>query len=133
MTTRARRGALTLIEVMFSIGLFAAVSTALVAVWVTHYRALDQSQNLLAATSIAEGLLAQQAGLAFKAKSDVGNTTLTRSMDGADTDYTYKWVVTVTDTTVASPDIKRVSVTVTWPENNSTKSVTMVTCVYWQG
>ena len=124
---------MTLIEVLFAVLLFAGIATSLMSVWMTHFHAIDQAQNLLAATSIGDGLLAEQAGLAFQAKTAAGSTLVRRAVDGVWTDYVYTWKVTVQDTTLVSPDIKNVSVTVSWKDNNIDHSLTMVTCVYWAG
>lgn len=133
MNMARRRIGMTLMEVLFAVGIFVTVCTALVGVWITHFNAMDVAQNHLAATHIADSLLAEEAGLAFRAKSRSGATNVTRSVDGVKTVYTYNWDIEVYDTTVDSPDIKQVKVTVNWTEDNIKKSLTMVTCVYWQG
>ena len=136
MKTRLNRLSLlgvTLVEIMMAIGIFSVVTTGLMSVWATHCKAVDQAQNQLAAAAIADGLLAQESGLAFQASSHVGNTTVKRSIDGVSQDYIYNWEVVVSDTTVASPDIKVVTVFVRWDEQGKTKEIKMVTCVYWQG
>ena len=132
MKARAKLGT-TLLEVMFAVVLFSGIATALMTVWLTHFRAIDQAQNFLAATAIADGKLAEQAGLAFKAKDDASFIIVKRSLDGVTTDYRYDWEVKVTDHTLGSPDIKEVKVTVKWEERGQTKQLIMVTCVYWQG
>lgn len=131
--SRLARWGVTIAELLMAIGIFSVVTTALMSVWATHCKAVDQAQNQLAAAAIADGLLAQEAGLAFQAQSHTGETVIKRSMDNVVQDYKYNWEVVVSDTTVASPDIKVVTVFVRWDEQGKPKELKMVTCVYWQG
>lgn len=102
-------------------------------VWITHAKAVDKAQHMLAATHIAEARLTEQAGLAFRATATEGTTTIRRYLDGTGVDYNYHWVISVDDTTTVVPDIKVVTCTVDWDEQGNKRSIQMVTIVYWQG
>ena len=128
-----KKKAFSLAEVLIALSLFVSVCYALMSVWVTHARAIDKAQHLLAATHIAEARLTEQMGLSFRASNVSGTTRVRRFLDDVPTDYEYRWTIKVDDTTTSIPDIKIVTVTVEWDEQEQKRSIQIVTHVYWQG
>jgi type II secretory pathway pseudopilin PulG len=124
---------MTILEIVFATAIFSVIGTALLSLFVTHSKALEKGQNHMAANSIAESILAEQIGLAFKVKDDTGTRTVKRFFNDQETQVVFNWKVTVHDNTVTSPDTKDVVVEVTWKEQELPITIRMVTSVYWQG
>lgn len=120
-------------EILLALTLLSSICWVLMSVWITHSKAVDKAQHLMAATHIAETHLAEQMGLSFRASDREGTTRVTRFLDDVPHEYVYTWRITVEDTTTTVPDLKHVKCTVEWDEQGLKRSVEMVTSVYWQG
>ena len=134
-TLRSR--AITILEVLFAVVLFAGITTSLMTLWLTHFHAIDQAQDLLAATAIANDELATAVAKGYPVTSEGPHTvTVYRSMDNVTSPYNYTWTCTVTDQNPGGNliGVKTVNVTVTWFGNfHHARSLSMVSYVYWGG
>ena len=105
--------------------------------WLTHFHAVDQAQDLLAATAIGNQMMGAEAARGYPVTNDSGDFTVWRSIDNATTPYTYHWDCTVGLLPGADPTVigvKTVNITVTWfGDFHIQKSISMVTYVYWGG
>lgn len=129
-----RRRGMNLLEMMIAITLFGGVVISLMGLWVMHTKAIEKSQDTLVAANIAEAIMHDQQGLAFKTVP-IPKTLVqvNRILDDQliPTDYYYE--VQVVDTSgPAGPDLKEVTVIVTWREGSETKETRLVSYVYWQ-
>lgn len=129
----ARRG-MNLLEMMIAITLFGGVVISLMGVWVIHTRAIEKSQDTLVASNIAEAVMEDQQGLAFKTEP-IPKTLIQvkRIINDVEVPVDYYYEVEVVDTSgPTGPDLKEVTVKVTWTEAGETKETRLVSYVYWQ-
>lgn len=70
--------AMSLAELLLAIGIFAIIAYALLGIWITHFKTLEQSQCLLAATEIGQSRLTEQMGLGFRCVDREGTTRVRR-------------------------------------------------------
>lgn len=125
---------MNLLEMMIAITLFGGVVISLMGVWVLHTKAIEKSQDTLVASNLAEAIMEDQEGLAFKAEP-IPKTLVqvNRIVDNNIVPNDYYYEVLVTDTSgPTGPDLKEITVKVTWKEGPETKETKLVSFVYWQ-
>lgn len=125
---------MNLLEMMIAITLFGGVVISLMGVWVIHTKAIEKSQDTLVASNLAEAIMEDQEGLAFKAEP-IPKTLIqvNRIVDNNIVPNDYYYEVSVVDTSgPTGPDLKEITVRVTWKEGTETKETKLVSFVYWQ-
>lgn len=134
MTILSRRRGMNLLEMMIAITLFGGVVISLMSCWVMHTKAIEKSQDTLVATNLAESIMEDQMGLAFKTEP-IPKTLVqvNRFIDNNTVPTDYYYEVQVVDTSgPTGPDLKEVTVIVTWQEGQETKETRLISYVYWQ-
>lgn len=125
---------MNLLEMMIAITLFGGVVISLMGVWVIHTKAVEKAQDTLVASNLAESIMEDQQGLAFKAEP-IPKTLVqvNRYVDANTYPTDYYYEVQVVDTSgPTGPDLKEITVIVTWKEGTEEKETRLVSFVYWQ-
>ena len=126
---------LNLLETLFATTLFSGILVGLLGLWVGYAHTIGRSQNLLAASTLAEAVMEDQMALEFAAESQPPEPIeLQFIVNGRPVDITFTREVTVTDRSSDwGPDLKWVTVRVGWNEAAGARDVVLQSYVGWRG
>ena len=107
-----------MLEVMIASVLFTLVMSAMMAVWVTHARAIDKSQEQQVAGAIAQAIMEQQRNKGYQAVNIASQPFFVdRTMRGVTSVAEFRYTVTVgTQPFTWGPTYKDVTVNVSWTD-----------------
>lgn len=122
----------SLLDTMIAVLLFATLVVACLGVWVTHYQANAQSQNIMIATYLARQLVEENLD---KNPNDVVSVprgtqppfVMTSKVDGRPRVSQYDYAVEVSDPT---PGLRNLVVRVWWQEANQEKELHLETLLF---
>lgn len=108
-----------MLEVLVASVIFTTVMVAMMSVWITHARAIDQSQEQQVAGALAQRIMDMQRARGYQAESSTSQPfEIERTMRGVVTRATFFYTVNVTEVPfVSGPTYKNVLVTVQWQDS----------------
>ena len=119
MNKRARSRGVSLLEVLSAISLFSIVASGVAVLSVGSLRQTMQNRHGMAAAMLAQGQLENLRGLAY---DDIQGGSMTNSVNG----IVYQVATAVIDANPA-PNMKNITVTVTWTGPGGAKSYAVQT------
>ncbi|MEW6277251.1 MAG: hypothetical protein AB1758_01425 [Candidatus Eremiobacterota bacterium] len=131
MRWRLQRG-YNFVEVLVTMLLFSTIVMSLASLWINHARAIGKTRSRMVANFLAERTLEECLGRGFTGVNGLDTSDepdgvewrVKTTMRGQVIEVPYRFNVRVVD---LSPDLKSLTVWVTWPEDNTVKEIRLET------
>lgn len=125
--------AFSMLETLLASILFSTVMTFMMAVWVTHAKAIDKSQDQQVAGALAQRIMEMQRARGFQATNVTSQSfQIERTMRGVTQEATFWYSVYVNDgPSVNGPTYKNVLVRVAWEDQTGNHTLDVESNAGW--
>lgn len=122
-----------MLEVLIASLMFTAAMISMMAVWISHARAIDKSQELQVAGSLAQQVMEMQRTMGYRAQPVTSQEiTVERTMRGVAQNAVFQYEVQVAEGPPASgPSYKNVLVIVRWRDTGGDREFRLESNAGW--